>query len=287
MKIKSIYIVFAIIVFFTSCKWLNGKEGVPAYLDLQKVKVDGTSKDVSSSHNIVDAWVSSSQQILGIYEIPSLIPVLEYGDVTIVTAAGIYVDGQTSSKQEYFFYKEEVDTLRLSEGEMYDFSPTFKYRDQTIFSERGSDDFESSVLKYKSNEGTAIAVESSSDLAFEGRTAYVYNKLGDLNRIGILSKNPFEIDNDKVNAPVFLEMDYRCSDTLTVGIEYIFGNNVYEENEVVLFPTKGAWKHIYADLTDHVNILSNSVLFRIFMRSDNTVKGDYIGIDNVKLVYFE
>lgn len=266
---------------------MNGKEGVPAYLDLQHVKVDGASKGVSSSHHIVDVWVSSSQRVLGIYEVPSLIPVLEYGDVTIVTGAGIYVDGQTASKQEYFFYKEDVDTLRLAEGETYDFNPIFKYRDQTVISERGSDDFESSVLRYESNAGNVIAVESSSDLAFEGRTAYVYNTLGNLDRIGMLSKNPFEIDNDKVNAPIFLEMDYRCSDTLTVGIEYIIGSNVYEENEVILFPTKGIWKHIYADLTDHVNILSDNVLYRIFMRSDNTVQGDYIGIDNVKLVYFE
>ena len=120
-------------------------------------------------------WVATPNDELGVYTFPKIFPVLEYGEVAMTFDAGIYINGQTSYRDKYYFYKTYVDTLNLISGNQINLTPKFSYLDATVFSELGSDDFESPIRNYVADNDLTITYEESTENSYERTSAYVFN----------------------------------------------------------------------------------------------------------------
>ena len=87
-------------------------------------------------------------------------------------------------------------------------------------------------------------------------------------------------------APVYLEFDYKCNHTFTVGI---YGHTKTSSSIIPLLgvnPTN-TWNKMYAYLTPGVSSISNATDFSIYfaMFNDEGADGVELLIDNVKLIY--
>ena len=284
-RVKFIYIIFLIIAFTSSCKLFNGEEGEPAYLSIDNINLDNTNVGVSNSNNIVDVWVGTPEDELGVFTFPAEVPVLEYGEVPITFDAGIYVDGQTAKREKYFFYETYVDTINLVSGNTIDIVPQFSYLDNVVFSDLGSDNFESSIRHYVADNDLSITYEEDNENSYESTSAYLYNPNNEEKELRIMSKKEFLIDNEKELAPVFLEFDYRTSIETTVGLDITRNGITQTYPHATLFSTDGEWTHLYLDLTLKVNLTSSEAEYKLFFQGTSNIKDQYIGIDNVRLVY--
>lgn len=286
-RFKFIYIIFVFIGFTTSCKLFSSREDIPAYVNINNFNLDNSSFQSTNANNIVDVWVGTPNDELGVFTLPSVVPVLEFGDVILTFDAGIYVNGRTSEREKYYFYKTYVDTISIISNNQYEITPQFSYIKNISFSELGSDDFESSIRNYIADNDMTITFEESNDISFEESSAYLYNPEADEIELRIESKREFSIDNDKELAPVYLEFDLRASIDCNVGLAITEGSITQEFGVTSFFETKGEWKHMYVKLTDLVNLSSSNAEFKLIFNGTSTAKNEYIGLDNIRLMYLD
>ena len=282
-KNKYYYILF--IVFFTSCKKINKEEGNPVYVKVESVLAERQKGTFSNSNNVADIWVGTDLEDIGVFSLPNTFPVLKDGINFITIEAGIYIDGLINDRQKYFYYRTYLDTITAEGGSEISITPRFDYLTGTIFSDLGSDDFESSVKRYKA--GGSQTIEISEEGAFEGKSGYVRNENGESKQLEIISKNQFLVENDKVNAPVFLEFDYKSTvDSVEIGLEMNIDSESQEITHIGLKSTT-EWKHFYINLTQEINLSNALVNYKIYFRGNSKSVNDYIALDNIRLIYLE
>lgn len=287
---KRFYIYNIIYVFIllgiTSCNLFKKNELEPKYIYVKEVFGQNQSKEQSLSHNIVDVWASTNELSLGLYTIPATFPVLTDDEEIIILEAGIYVDGFTGKRSKYFFYRPIIDTITSIDSNEITLTPRFEYLTNTVFSELGSDDFESSIKRFKTENGEIINYVDD-DFAFEGTSAVVRNTDSQNKTLKISSKTDFKIQNDKVNAPVFLEFDLKSNVQTTIGITVKYNDDVSDYDPKYFFSTNDEWRHIYIDLTNGVNLVPEDATYNLYFKADTTKLNDYIGLDNVRILYIE
>lgn len=280
MKYKVTNIIFLMIL-FSGCDLINPEEKLPAYVQIDDFKIVGDEED--RIKNVRDVWIGTKSSDLGIYQLPALIPVLEDGDVEFTIYGGVYLNGIKSDRNKYFFYKPLDVTLKLIEGETTKYSPEIAYTEETVLSVEGSERFEDGSLNFKGASNTDFEVLKEND----NRFGQVKSTSG--SQIEMQSRKEFFIKNDKQNAPVYLEFDYKCNVNMQAGL-YITFNDFTETVPFVTFnSTNGEWNHAVVDIWDgQVNSSGSETLYEIFFRGgEESTSDDYIAIDNVKVVYEE
>jgi hypothetical protein len=115
-------ILFAVVVMLSACA---SDKGVPAYIRVNSIPVvTEPITQGSNSSNITDAWIYADDQLIGAFELPCDVPVLDLGTKKISIGAGIKINGISSLRAPYPFYKFYETTSELKAGE----SVTFRYR---------------------------------------------------------------------------------------------------------------------------------------------------------------
>src|SRR5688572_31891479 len=101
MKVRLLFSSLAIFLggaFFSACEIINPTEDTPSYLKINKIVLDprknSTETYGTASNNITDAWVFVNGKLIGTFELPASIPVLESGSAKVEILPGIYGDGQ-------------------------------------------------------------------------------------------------------------------------------------------------------------------------------------------------
>src|SRR5947209_9560937 len=92
------------ILFFTTCKPKENLSGVPAYVRIQNVSVVVKPGQGDAFQNISECWVDESGQLLGAYEYPVSVPVLDGGKQSISISAGVHENGGAATRNYYPFY---------------------------------------------------------------------------------------------------------------------------------------------------------------------------------------
>ena len=87
-------------------------------------------------------------------------------------------------------------------------------------------------------------------------------------------------------SPVFLEMNYRCTNTLTIGVFSITSGEIIQSPLINLNPI-ATWNKIYINLTPNVSSATAVTKYKIFIAAllDEGLDESEILIDNLKLVY--
>ncbi len=287
--IKTILAV-VLVTGLVSCDKFDGDQTIPAYIHIEKINLldNANLNEGSLSTKITDAWVYVDDEFIGAYELPATFPVLKKGVHTIKVLPGIKMNGISTTRIAYPFYTAiklsktlvEQETLKLD-------TLTTLYDNNTKFDliegfEVGTW-FQKSTVNLGSD--TTIIKTDLPGNVFEG----IYSGLIALDS----TMNFFEIETinkyvfPRVGSPVFLELDYKINNSLTIGLDAYYAGSPTQIPVMTLRPTT-QWKKIYINFTPDVSNYSFADNFKVFLgqNKDAGVKNAVILLDNIKIVHF-
>ncbi len=288
--------IFIIILFssllFNRCDQVNPPEEVPAYINIDSIKLKTKPVDEgSNSHNITDAWVIINNEVVGTFELPETFPVLEKKQPKIVIRSGIKDNGISNTRAPYPFYKTlNIDSLNLEAKKVDSLNIlTTEYVDQTQFA--WIEDFEDTtdlVLENTSNSTVPFEITSNENEVFEGE----YSLKATIRQRGglfeVKARDPYIKEFDEPGK-VYLEANFKTDIEIGTGI-FAYRNSSSEQyTKAFMNKSPNEWKKIYINLTKKINEYPDSYSFSFFLgalkKTANPPATLYL--DNLKLVYFE
>lgn len=279
-----------ILVTFSGCEKFDPVENAPAFIQVDDFTFTTTNAQGDAAHRIEDVWVTRGTEFIGVFPIPSKIPILAEGNQSISIAAGIRLNGISSARLIYPFYKTHDITLDLVQDSVYTVVPEFRYSSSADFA--FIEDFEDVGVQLVSTINSEADVERTDDPdnVFQGQSAKLTLQEAQLK---------FECKtNQKYILPgsgnsVILEFNYKSNNSLVVGTFVsipgaIPGSfSVIQEALISLNPTD-EWKRIYVSFVNQVSGNPDNLGIEPFFGfiRDESLEGDAtVYLDNVKLVY--
>ncbi len=277
-------------IFLGSCDLINPEESVPSFIHINEFSFEAAPGEGTSSEKITEVWVYSNGQMLGAYDLPAHIPVLDEGSNQVTIFAGIKNNGISSTRIRYPFYTSFDTTLQFNPGSEIVLKPRFFYRDDISIDQY---DFENNSNPFGDIGTSDVNLNTISDaeLVFEGGySGYAYLADGN-NQVLVRTNDVLQLTPGKVT---FLEINYSTNNTLAAGL-YSFQSGTEKKNLAVLInPTTESigtpvWNKIYIDLGLIPSQNINADHFEIYFEAvaDTPGKTVEVFLDNVKLVTFD
>ena len=284
-RFLSLLIISFTLLAFMACN--KTKETIPAYIHIDKIALKITNSPVqgSGSEKISDAWVYIDEKFVGCYELPMTFPVLFEGTHQIKIKAGIKVNGIAASRAPYSFYSEYSAQVDLKPGEILNIDPVVNYTSFARFT--FMEDFEGSGIKLAPGPaGTSDTMKQTFDknLVFEGKGSGITRLDSKKTNFQCVSNTSYILPG--AGAPVYLEFDYKCNHTFTVGI-YAHSNSGTTTIPALGVNPSDTWNKMYAFITPQLGGISGVTDYNIYFAMFNSEGADGVEllIDNVKLVY--
>lgn len=295
MNIKEIVIIVSkflfvlgifLLVFLSACEVINPPEQIPTYIAVDSVKVKITDPAQGTSINsISDCWLYVNGKLIGVFEVPFKVPVLESGIQSIQIEPGYKNSGSDTKRGIYPLMMGWYSTDTLEKGKVLNLTPEFAYKPAKFdlienFEDIGIE-FEVSNLS-----DTCITLVSGAP-AQEGKSMY-FALDNERTHFECRSSKLYEITK---KGHAFLEISFKCTDQFVFGLfslEYNGSTLSEVRKNVYVFNRADDWKTVYIDLNYHV-INARGTNFRLFFTSirpeDAVSDKTEVFIDNVKLVY--
>lgn len=265
-----------------SCEIINPEEDTPSYIHIDSIdlKINDLAEG-TASHKITDAWVYIDNNLQGTYQLPVTFPILASGAHELTVKAGILLNGISVTRDVYPFFQAYTETFGLTKDSIITIAPVVSYYAGINIWE---ENFEKPGSKFEatSRSDTSFSI-ANAPLAYEGNaSAYAYLSANQ----SLFECSTIETFNLPKGSPVFLEMDFKTTNTLTVGI---FANLTSQSIQVPVIYLKpaSAWKKIYINLSTAVSAQANAIDYKIFigMLKEDGVNTPEAYFDNIKLVY--
>lgn len=279
-----IFIFALLLISLGSCEKFSGDQSIPAYISIDSIfLVTDYSTQGSASHRVTDVWVYVDNEFLGAYEMPARFPVLQQGKKKILIYPGIKKNGIAATRASYLFYgpieKEGVltpdSTLRLGRLQATYLSSTrFVWRE----------DFEDVALSIDTTSRSSawITLTNTPDSTYEGVHSARVVLDNDHDFFEAQCRDEYKIPN----SPVWLEMNYKISNSLVIGVVLYASSTLYQVPVITLNPTAGQWKKIYIDLTNSLQAYNGMLSYRVYMGTfkDPGLDQAVLLLDNIKIV---
>jgi hypothetical protein len=282
-KLSAVSLTLFIFIFlFSSCNVINPAEPVPGYIHIDKFNITSTPTLGTDSSKITDVYVYIDNGYQGAYPLGASFPVLNSGSHQMQFYAGVIMNGISTTRILYPFYDSYNQTVDLEPGKTITIQPVIKYSSFT----------ECAWCESFDNAGVSLAETDRSDtnltvLAlgnannFEGKSGAVY--LDDAHPF-------FELFTDTSydlygSSNVYLEMNYRCNNSLNVGM-VAYSSSSTDQFSVEIINPKTVWNKIYVELTPSVRTYTTAYGFKIFLGAtkDEGVTNAEFYFDNFKLL---
>ena len=308
MKGLRYFLLFGIVLLLFSCKKFSGSQEIPAYLKIEPWTLT-TNYEIegAATHAITDAWVYVNGNYLGCYEMKnhddgvySMVPVLEKGEKKLQIYPGIKLNGISSTRVQYPFYKPYVCKKTLVEGEIETITPATKYYsiDSTSMHFKMKEDFEEiNNIKLYRIDTTYAALHQIShmtdhnawldplDTVNHYRSGHVH--LGDtIRKMGLASGELYNLPT--VGNYVLLEMDYKCSSEILIGMYIMSAQNGLMDKELYYLKASDTWKKAYLNFSPTITENNNATYFKFYLKSAVNEGGEAdLYFDNIKLIYVD
>lgn len=273
------------VLLFVSC---NGNEQEPSVLHVDDFLFEAGALQGTSSENITELWVYEEGTILGVYDLPAQIPVLSEGNTALRFFAGIKNNGISSTRITYPFYTSFDTTIVLSPLSEHWVEPAFSYVENLDIDEMDFEDGVNEFFGYGTNQGIMEITETD---VFEGDASA--RALLEPDQSVLLQRTEQHYLWDAGDL-VFLEMNYSCNNSFSVGLYDINSAAETKNFAVILNPTttgngNPVWKKIYIDLGFIIQQNADADYFELYFESIHDESGSTVEIflDNLKLVEFE
>lgn len=280
------FFLFFTIVSFSSCKFVDPDELVPSYIYIEDITLSTTSTEGSNSDNIIDAWVYVNGSNIGVFELPSKIPIHVHGNYTLQVFAGIKKSGLSALRVQNEFMVSFDTTVNSIPNRTDTIIPSVSYEAGATF---WVEDFEDPGVKFTtlSYSDTSIFITNDPSEVLEG------NGSGKIQfessyRLFEAKTNELSFNNfPRGGKPVYVELEYKSNEILTVGI---YHNNTStssaKEEYFNLFPTGDKWKKIYLDLKDVVSPQLKATEFDLYLEVEKIRSSlPLVYIDNIKVIF--
>ena len=308
MKSLRYFFLFGIVLLFFSCNKFSGSQEIPAYLKIEpwtfttNYEIEG-----AATHAITDAWLYVNGNFQGCYEMKShddgvyaMIPVLEKGEKNIHLYPGIKMNGISSTRIQYPFYQPYKFKHTFVEGESSTVAPSTKYYsiDSTLVRFKMMEDFEnvnnilvdstaSSMTRVRqiSHRTNPNAWMDPLDTLNHYRSGWLH--LGDsITKFDIASGELYDLP--AVGNYVLLEVDYKCSSDVLVGMYIMSPQDGLMDKELIYLRATDTWKKAYVNFSPTVTENFNATYLKFYLRGtvSNGSSADYY-FDNIKLIYID
>lgn len=273
---------------FVSCNIINPSEEEASYIAINSVNVTTDAAiQGSNAANISDAWIYVDDKLVGAFKLPCKVPVLHSGTHKVSIGAGIKLNGSSTLRTPYLFYRfHEQENVNLELGQTTIISPTFSYFDSLTFAFKANfDDLSGNKLTSTSSSDTTLSLCNDPTRVFEGAGSCLVELFKDSGFVDFQMIDPISLP--KGGANVFMEINYKTNQDLLIGLRsYYSGASTQEEQVITLRPTE-SWNKVYINLTRQVSSQINANNFRIYFQSKKLSGSEPLEvlIDNFKIIY--
>jgi len=282
------YFFILILILFPSCEVINPDEDVPSNINISSFDFKADVGQGSSLAEISDSWVYVSGELIGAFEMPTIIPVLTSGVQTIEIRPGVLLNGIAGTRTINPFFTTYKLEHNFESGKTEVIEPKSTYVDGVVFpwNNRGEEDFEEGGISIDSVPGSPTKMVKTTEDVFEGEySGMVSLDMQHKKYIG-QSKNVFNLP--KSGAYVVMEINVKNVTTpLNIGM-YVNLNTgqVKDVPHITINPTSD-WKKLYINFTELVSYYNNAIGYRVYFKAelgDNTSSTIYV--DNIKIMHF-
>jgi hypothetical protein len=238
------------------------------------------------SHHFSDAWVYINGKMIGVFEVPFKVPVLERGTCQIKLFPTIRNNGIAATKKMYPFVEPFELTAELTPTKIITIKPTTQYVSSTKF---WIENFEDAAVKINTDASSSTILSVADDALIKKWNRYGIVKLN-TTTTSWYAYTSQELDLPK-GKEVYLELDYYNSNALVAGVLALSNNSVPKNNILVQLnaqsPENIKWKKMYIDLRETIAFSagSNSFLISFQAMLDEGDSEGFIILDNIKVVY--
>lgn len=268
----------------SGCETFDPVEDPPSFILIDEFTFTTTSTQGDAAHRIEDVWVSVGSEFLGVFPIPSTIPILSEGNTSISIGPGIRLNGISAARLSYPYYSNHVVTVGLVRDSVIHIIPEFQYSNTADFAL--IEDFDGLGIQLVSTPSSEADIDRTDDplVAFHGQSAKLTLQEAQLK---FECKTDLKYDLPGSGNPVILEFNYKSNNSLVVGT-YITNPGFIVQEAIITLNPSDDWKRIYVSLIDQVSGNPNNLGIEPFFGfiRDEGVEGDAtVYLDNIKLVY--
>ncbi len=273
------------------CSLMDPKQDIPSYLIVPEMSFTPDEDQGTASTNITDLWVYSATDVLGIFPLPAIVPILPSdangGAVTLL--AGIRENGISNSRSPYPFYTTVEHLVTGDPGFRDTLFPSIALVENVRFIP--VEDFENSNVFGSLVEGSDLDRTGAQGEVFEGAKSgrIEVNVDAPLVRVRTVEQE-FSLD---ASVPSFLELDYRCDQSFAVGL-YGFRSGLETKHlTLVINPTESAgeaevWNKLYVDLSSSVSAQGPADHFEVYFECilEAGRETGSVGLDNLRILTY-
>jgi len=287
----SLLVVFASIIAIgiTSCNKFEGNQTIPSYIQIDSISFVHNSiyPEGSLSAKISNVKVYVDNQLIGNFELPATIPVLQEGLCKIQINPGVILNGMISTRATYPFYEpiiiEDVNLVPGNEPTVLS-NLTTEYRSSTkIIWEEDFEDLYFSIDTNSFSDVNWTLTETDSYETFYGAHSGKVALTTDLNDFVAITNTYYNLP--QTSEPVFLEINYFGTNSFVTGVN-VHGNGYNNEDVLVVNP-KSTWNKLYIYLSPVVSYYPSADDYGIYFYTalNPGLSEGYFIIDNVRLIY--
>lgn len=283
-------LLLSVVLALSACDLINPAEGIPAYVHIESVDLETTTLQGTDNHKITEIWAFDGGTMLGAYQLPGYVPVLEEGNTSFSFRAGIKNNGIANSRIMYPMFEPIDIDLMLEPLDTVTINPVYQYKDNVAFIHESFEDAGTQLEAHGGSQVDMITLNDP-DSVFEGAgTGFV--------RIPSGFTYWQERWQQQMNLPageqMWLELDYKCNNTFATGLYAISGSEEIKSLTFILNPTTddagvAQWNKIYIELSETALNYSNADHFKLYFECSRQTDVDAaeVFLDNIKVVHFE
>ncbi len=231
-------------IFTAGCSVFNGEPLEPAYLyiDTFSVSADPITQG-AGTEKVQDGWVYINGQQLGVFQLPTTIPVLDTGLVEINVFGGVKENGLTGLSTIYPFYRGYELERQLTAFETDTIVPAVTYQSglSFLFLER----FEIGNAFNVADAGNVeLNITTNPDEVLEGNRSAI--AIIDSNKYLRITTDPITLP--PVGQPVWAEIDYKCNTEFEFWLTGFYAGGVPISSYMISVPPRDSWNKFYLNL---------------------------------------
>lgn len=279
----------ALVIVFSSCNIINPDEDIPGYVTINSVSLQTAGNEGTASNNITETWLFVNDNMNGAFSLPATVPILSSGPTKIACYGGIKNNGIGSLRIRYPFYAPYDTVVNIQPNQQISIDADLRYVAGLDID--ASRNFES-LLDFEEVGTTANTFEITVDasLVLEGNGAGVVTMAANQNYLQFVDNDPFTFTAGNT---AFLEMNYSCNNSFTVGCYAIDAAGINQVGIVTMTPTTSdallpTWNKIYLDLGAIGLLYPGTDYYKIYIESVRyEASNPKIYLDNLKLVKYQ
>lgn len=272
------------------CSIIGEDQDIPRYLVVPELAFTPGELEGTSSSKITDLWVYSATDVVGVFPLPAVVPLLpeDIAEGSVRLLAGIRENGLSDRRAPYPFFTAYEQAQFPDPGMRDTLVPSVELVEDVRLLR--VEDFETSNVFGSMIGGPGLLRVDDDIQVFEG---------GESGRINVsigaeaVRVRTVEQEYDLINgAPAFLEMDYRCDQPFAVGLFGFRGGQEWQHPAMVLTATDDGlnpvWNKIYIDLEPLVMAQGTAdhfeVYFECFLQAGRS--SGSVGLDNLRILTY-